>query len=366
MHYVDTLEALERACQACGEAAAVAVDTEFERSVTYHPRPALIQIGDGERIWLLDPLALPDLAALGRLLDASPPLKIMHSAMEDLSVLQRATDRVPQALFDTQLAAALTGHGFGLGYHALVKDLLGVEVSKDQTRSDWLRRPLSDAQLSYAAADIAHLHALHRRLAARLEELGRTPWLDEETRRMRQRGTDDDAERDFLRLADRAQDDRSRGVLRAMCGWRNQDARQRDRPRRHVVDDPLLLELASARPQDHASLERLPAWRGHRGRASAAALLRAVADTLDAPPLARVPGAADLREHRRALDCLKRAVSEVAASSGIAAGLLAPRRMLEQAVVHARLQGQEGLPEEFSGWRTGLLQARLLECLHDA
>lgn len=366
MHYVDTEAALERACRDCARAAAVALDTEFERSVTYHPRPALIQIGDGERIWLLDPIALPDLEPLGRLLDADPPLKIMHSAIEDLSVLQRATGRIPQALFDTQLAAALTGHGFGLGYHALVKKMLGIEVSKDQTRSEWLQRPLSNAQLSYAAIDVVHLHGLHRALAARLEELGRTPWLEEETRRMCQRSAGDDTERDYQRLADRAHDDRSRGVLRALCAWRNQEAQRRDRPRRHIADDPLLAELASARPGGLTALERLPAWQVHRGRASAIALLQAVAQAHDAPPWPRAPGAADLREHRRALECLKRAVAEVAATSGIAAGLLAPRRMLEQAVIHARLQGQPGLPAEFSGWRAGLLETPLLECLRDA
>jgi ribonuclease D len=365
MHYVDTPAALECACRACAAAGAVALDTEFERSVTYHPRPALIQLGDGARIWLLDPLALADLEPLGELLDHDPPLKIMHSVLEDLSVLRRATGREPASVFDTQLAAALAGVGFGLGYHALVKELLGVEVSKDQTRSDWLQRPLSDAQLAYAATDVAHLHALHRLLAARLHELGRSGWLDEETQRLRQRSGEDDSQRDYLRLADRVPDDRARGVLHALCAWRNQEAQQRDRPRRHIADDPLLVALASARPDTPAALENLPAWRIHRGRARAAALLGALAQAQDAPHQPLPPGAADLRAHRRALDCLKRAVAEVAAATGIAAALLAPRRMLEQAVIHARLQGRPGLPEEFGGWRAALLEAPVLACLHD-
>lgn len=365
MHYVDNPAALECACRACAAVEAIALDTEFERSVTYHPRPALIQIGDGARIWLLDPIAISDLEPLGELLDSDPPLKIMHSVIEDLSVLRRATGREPASVFDTQLAAALAGVGFGLGYHALVKELLGVEVSKDQTRSDWLQRPLSDAQLEYAAIDVAHLHDLHRILAARLRELGRGQWLDEETRQLRRRSAEDDSERDFLRLADRVQDDHARGVLRALCAWRNQEAQRRDRPRRHVADDPLLVALASARPDTPAALESLPAWRIHRGRARATALLGAVAEAHDAPPRPLPPGAADLRAHRQVLDCLKRAVSEVAASTGIAAALLAPRRMLEQAVIHARVQGRDGLPEEFTGWRTSLLGAPLMACLHD-
>lgn len=362
-HYVDTPAALARACASCAAVPAVAVDTEFERSVTYHPRPALIQLGDREQIWLLDPIVLADLEPLGRLLDADLPLKIMHSVAEDLAVLRRATGREPGAVFDTQLAAAFAGIGFGLGYHALVKELLGIEVSKDQTRSDWLRRPLSEAQLAYAATDVAHLHEMHRVLSTRVQELGRMPWLIEETGRLRARGAEDDGERDFLRLADRATDDRARGVLRALCHWRNLEAQRRDRPRRHVADDPLLIALADARPRDLPALERLAEWHAHRGRARPAALVQAVAQTRDAPPQPRPAGAAELREHRQVLECLKRAVSQVAASSGIAAALLAPRRMLEQAVIQCRVQGRDALPEEFDGWRAGLLEAPLMACL---
>lgn len=365
MHYVDDPAALERACRACAAAATVAVDTEFERSVTYHPRPALIQLADGEQIWLLDPVALTDLEPLGRLLDADPPLKIMHSVAEDLTVLRRATGREPGAVFDTQLAAAFAGIGFGLGYHALVRELLGIEVSKEQTRSDWLRRPLSEAQLTYAATDVAHLHEMHRLLSTRLQELGRMPWLAEETARLRERSAGDDAERDFLRLADRVTDDHARGVLRALCQWREREAQQRDRPRRHVIDDPLLIALAQTQPRDAPTLQSLPAWRSHRGRARAAALLQAVAQAGDAAPQALAARAVDLREHRQVLDCLKRAVSQVAASSGIAAALLAPRRMLEQAVVHARLHGHDALPEEFGGWRAALLEGPVMACLRD-
>lgn len=364
--YVDDAAGLERACEACAGSAALALDTEFERSVTYYPRPALIQLGDGEQIWLLDPLALNDLEPLGCLLDREQPLKIMHSVTEDLSVLRRATGREPATVFDTQLAAALAGQDFGLGYHALVKLLLGIDVSKDQTRSNWLRRPLSSAQLRYAAIDVAHLHELHRILTARLEALGRLDWLAQETQRLRQRGTNEDVERDFTQLANRVEDDQARGVLFALCAWREREAQRRDRPRRHIVDDPLLVTLARERPGDQVMLERLPQWQEHRGRAEAVTALRALTQALQAQPRPVPLAALDLREHRRTLECLKQAVVEVSRVSGISAALLAPRRMLESAVIHARMQGRDGLPQEFRGWRAELLEAPLLECLRSA
>ncbi len=365
MHYVDDPQALAEACAACAAAPIVGLDTEFERSVTYHPRPALLQLTDGHDTWLVDPLALPDLAPVGALIAAGNPLPVLHSALEDLTVLARATGREPARLFDTQLAAAFAGVGFGLGYHALVKALLGIAVSKGQTRSDWLRRPLSDAQKAYAAADVAHLPALHGLLDERLRALGRCDWLDEETARMRERAAADDGTRDWLQLARRVSgDDAARGRLRELCLWREQEARDRDRPRRHVAGDELLVAVALVPPADRAALESMEAWREGRARAGARALLGAVQAAAQAPPQPLPPEAMDLTPHRETLQCLRRVVSETARSLGLEPALLAPRRMLESAVVHTRVHGRDGLPEDFGGWRDPLLRERLMACLH--
>ena len=261
-------------CDAWARCETLAVDTEFERSVTYFPRPALIQVCDGDETWLIDPLAVTKLETLGRVLAAGRPTKIMHSALEDLTVLECATGCPPDAVFDTQLAAAFAGHGFGMGYHALVEALLDIQVSKDQTRSDWLRRPLSTAQLAYAAADVEHLHPVHSLLVARLDKLGRRTWLEEETQLVFRRARSDDVERDYLRLAGQVEGDRVRGALRSLVAWREEEARRRDRPRRHVADDPLLVDLARALPEDRQGIESLPSWtRQRRQHASPSELL---------------------------------------------------------------------------------------------
>jgi ribonuclease D len=367
MRLIDDPAALEQVLHQCARSSVLAIDTEFERSVTYFPRPALIQLGTGDAIWLLDPLAIPTLEPLGALLAAQTPLKVMHGPMEDLEVLALATGNEPAPLFDTQLAAAFAGIGFGLGYHALVDTLLEVHVSKDQTRSNWLRRPLSNAQLRYAAHDVAHLPELYRLLHARLESLSRISWLEEESRIARARARDDGAVRDFLRLVGRvADDDRTRGALRALCAWRDREARSRDRPRRHLLDDPLLLAMAQAPPEDLRTLELLPAFRSHQGHAQTAELLAAAGAARDAAPAPIPDEAVDLSPYRATLGAMKRTVTRVARSLELDPALLAPRRLLEKAVAHALVSRGQGLPEEFTGWRAPLLHDPLMECLHDA
>jgi len=363
MLYVDDPATLNGLCGTWAVGDVIAVDTEFERSVTYYPRPALIQISDGEGIWLVDPVAVEDLAPLGELLGRPTPLKLMHSALEDLTVLERATGHVPGAVFDTQLAAAFAGHGFGIGYHALVRALLGVEVSKDQTRSDWLQRPLSPAQIAYAAADVEHLHPMHEILSAQLDEMGRGHWLAEETRRVFDRSKADEVERDFLRIAGRVDDDQVRGVLRALVAWREHEARRQNRPRRHVVDDPLLVELARATPGDRQALESLASWGAHRGRARPQALLDTVSAARAASPVALPGAASDLSAYREILTTLKRVVSRAARDLSIEPALLAPRRLLEKTVVHVRINGHDDLPEELQGWRAPILADAFMESL---
>jgi len=365
MHDVDDSDALRAACEACARAPVVALDTEFERTTTYHPRPALVQLCDGESIWLLDPLALADLAPLAALLGGDAPLVVMHSAQEDLEVLAIAIGRQPATLFDTQIAAALTGMAPSLGYHALVKEILGAEIAKDQTRSDWLQRPLSAAQRRYAAADVAHLLELYRHLRDRIDALGRGSWLEEETARLLRRGTQDDpAARVYERLAPRVgDDDAARGRLELLCAWREDTARQRDRPRRHVLDDDLLLALARTAPRERSALEALPEWRDRRARrhADVHSLMDALREAAAAPPAA--PPVPDLRPHREALNSVKRAVADAARQLEIDASVLAPRRVLEKAVAQVRVRGDTQLPEELRGWRTPYLEEPLMECL---
>ena len=365
--WVDTPQALAAVLDAVAGTPLLAVDTEFERSVTYLPRPALIQLATVDGTWLLDPLALDDLSSLGERLSAATPLKVMHAAMEDLEVLSLATGHEPEPLFDTQLAAAFAGLGVGLGYHTLVHSLLGREVRKDQTRSNWLRRPLSRAQLDYAAADVEHLVDMHAALHQRLASLGRLAWLQEETELARARAREDSAERDFLRLVNRvADDDAVRGSLDALCRWRDREARRRNRPRRHLLDDPLLLALARQPPADRPALESLEPWASHKGRLTAEDLMAAVQQARTAAPRPLPALARDLSPHRRTMGAMRGVVNGVARSLDLDPALLAPRRLLEKALVQVLVCEASRLPEEFRGWRAPRLEEPLMECLHHA
>lgn len=361
--YVDSPASLEQAHAACLQAPVLGLDTEFERSTTYYPRPALIQLATAQGSWLLDPLAVDDLSPLAELLADASRTTVMHSALEDLEVLEIAIGQRPARLFDTQLAAALAGLRPGLGYHALVQEILGESVLKDQTRSNWLRRPLSEAQLRYARSDVEHLLALHEALTARLERLERLAWFQEESTRLNTRQEDEGGRRDYLRLVGRSSEDaRARGRLLALCNWREAEARRRDRPRRHVLDDALLVDLASRRPESKHDLETLESWRNHRGRIGAEALLEAVAKAILADGQPEPP---NLAAHRATLNAMREAVAEVARGLELDATVLASRRLLEKALIHVRICDGDGLPEEFRGWRAPLLEKPLMSCLDD-
>jgi ribonuclease D len=363
---VDDAKGLEPVVNACRLTDVIALDTEFERSTTYFARPALLQLRIDDQTWLIDPIAVSTLEHLGAALNEADSIKIMHSASEDLAVLELATGQPVHGLFDTQLAAAFAGHGFGLGYHALANRLLGVTVNKDQTRSNWLQRPLTPAQLAYAAADVEFLPTMHEQLRDEVHELGRSEWLAEETQALITRANSTDIERDFLRLASRVDSDEARGRLRELCQQRESLARQLDRPRKHVADDPILVDMARGCPQSRSELENLPSWRTHRGRVGTRALLDAVQQSMTAAACELPAECQDLTAYKQMLNKLKQVVANVARSLTLEPAMLAPRRVLEKVVVHTAVLQRPGLPAELDGWRGTVLNGPLLECLQDA
>lgn len=356
---------LEGACRHWMALDAIGLDTEFERSRTYYSRPALVQICDGVRVALIDPLELEDFEPLGELLQCADVSKVMHAAEGDVEVLEQLTGVVPSPVFDTQIAAAFTGHGYSLGYRKLTQMLLGEELAKDETRSDWLKRPLSDAQIAYAALDVVHLLPMYRLLQGALVELGRDEWLHEEIRRLqKRRDADRDPRRAYQRVrgAGRLQAQGLR-TLRELAAWRELEARDRDLPRQMILADATLLALASALPADEDALAAVP-------ELSDAALSRYASALLDRMAMARtatadaVPAMQPSIERRLAprLKAMKEMVRERAEALGIPAPLLAQSRVLES-LVQTVAAGQAELPEELRGWRETLIGAPLIRAL---
>ena len=337
----------------------VGLDTEFVRERTWWPQLALVQIALDDRVLLVDPLVPGMCAALAPLLADASVLKIMHSASEDLVALKHACGVVPAPLFDTQVAAALAGIGAGVGYQRLVQDALGVALPKGETRSDWLRRPLSPAQLEYAADDVVHLFALHDDLDARLASLGRRPWLAEDCARMVANAQRDELER-WPHLALRAAqflDAQAQQRLLRLLRWRDAYARDNDRPRNWILDNELASSLARTPPADQAALQaRLDAQpKAPRKLAGQVwnALTTPLADEGEAP-LAR-----NEDRDKAALRRLQDAVAARSAELGLPDGVLASRRWLQPL-----LEGDWTGP--LAGWRRTQLEPTIAPLLAPA
>jgi ribonuclease D len=237
---------------------AVALDTEFIRTDTFYPRLALIQLCDGLTTWLIDPLAFSEVefAPLVDLLVDEQVVKIIHSCSEDLEVLRYALGALPQPIFDTQVAAAFVGLGFSLSYQALVKEVTGVELSKHETRSDWLQRPLSDAQLRYAAEDVHYLDAIYAELSAQLNASDRLSWLQEDMATLIAGAEHEVPVEEYYRRIKGGWklDGQALAVLKTMSTWREIEAREQDRPRGRIVADKDLLQIAISQPRDAKAL----------------------------------------------------------------------------------------------------------------
>ena len=175
--WIDNADALAGQLQDWKDHTLVAMDTEFIRERTFYPQLALVQLAVPGEVVIVDPLGPGVSTVLAGFLADTRVTKLMHSASEDLQALLRGCGVVPEPVFDTQVAAAMAGMGSGLSYLKLVEQVTGVTLEKGETRSDWLRRPLSDSQLKYAADDVLHLHAVHAAVEARLRALGRLDWL---------------------------------------------------------------------------------------------------------------------------------------------------------------------------------------------
>ena len=361
----------------------IGMDTEFIRERTYWPQLALVQIAIGGTadagidvectafdgadpneadfngtILLVDPLAPGMAAALAPILADPSILKVMHSASEDLVAFKHACGVVPTPLFDTQQAAALAGIGGGLGYQKLVEQLTGVTLTKGETRSDWLRRPLSPSQLEYAADDVRHLFAMHDTLDGLLGQLDRREWLAEDAERTVFNAENEAPERWphlSIRSAQFLNRDAQRRLLR-LLRWRDLYARDNDRPRTWILDNELAVALARNVPADSAALQAQldahPKAPRKLGNTIWQVLAAPLPDEGDAPDA----GVGEAR-NKNLLRKLQEAVAARSSDLGLPDGVLASRRWLEALLDYG------DWPDALSGWRRAALEPALAPLL---
>jgi ribonuclease D len=348
--WIDQRDSLASVIDAMQASPRHALDTEFERVRTFWPKLALIQIALPDRIALVDPLALPELDNFaGALLNGAPWL--MHSASEDVIALKPLSKQMPQRLFDTQIAAALCGIGTALSYQKLVKQELDVDLAKSETRSDWVRRPLSPEQIDYAADDVIHLEALADRLGERLQQLGRLDWLYQDGARQIAASWDmpypDNPHHEFRTAFKLNVDTQVR--LRALLQWREQVARSDDRPRTWIIDNAVAIEFADSPPTSGSSmLSKLQACRAFpRRRADELidVLNAAKADDSFKP----APQPFD-RDTEKRIQQLRERIDAHATELGIDPSTLCTRRLLEARVREGRW------PSDCTAWRIEQLE----------
>ncbi|HQV57503.1 MAG TPA: HRDC domain-containing protein [Ilumatobacteraceae bacterium] len=328
-----------------------AMDTEFHRERTYFPQLALLQLATPtEGLVLVDPLPL-DLSGL-RQLFASPALAVVHAAQQDLDVLTHACGAVPAHLYDTQLAAGFVGYGTP-SLVSLLQGELKVSAAKGDRLTDWLRRPLTDAQRDYAAADVAHLLQLHDVLVAQTDALGRSEWVAEACEELRTRpvsGTSPDEA--WLRLKDvKNLRPKARGVAKALAAWRERRAMELNIPVRQVLPDLAILGIAQRAP---STVGELSSARGvderHSRGTNAQQILSAVAVGREQETEMRTYDVDDLdRTLRPAVTLVSAWVSELARRQKVDNTLLATRSDLVALIrgdANARLR---------SGWRAEML-----------
>jgi ribonuclease D len=255
---ITTVEDLQALIKRARQTDAVALDTEFIWERTYFPRLGLIQLAlSDEECFLIDPCALDDLSPLGELLADEAVVKIFHDAPQDLSILRKATGCDPKNIFDTRLAAGFGGLSATLSLSDLVEFLLDIKLVKNETRTNWLKRPLSENQVKYAKDDVRYLRAIRVLLLARVIPETLT-WLKAELARLdspdNYTGIDDIKRYTKIKGTGKL-DQQSLAILQELAAWREEEARKQNKPRGHIIKDTVLLNIAKENLQSHAAIQ---------------------------------------------------------------------------------------------------------------
>jgi ribonuclease D len=361
VEWIDTTEGLAGAVREAGPGP-VAVDLEADSFHHFREKVCLVQLAFSGRNLLVDPLAGVSLEPLRPMLRDAGTRKVMHGADYDLRLLGRDHGLAVSGVFDTMIAARLTGErAFGLA--ALLQKHLGVELDKSHQRADWSRRPLPEAMAAYAVEDTRHLAALAERLEARLSELGRTAWAEEEFRRLEGvRWAEAPEPEPWRRIKGAAGLDRRQlAVLREVAAVREEIARARDLPLFRVLRDEAAVELARRKPRERQALAEVPGIpRPFLSGEPSRALLGAIARALDLdgdllPEIRRGERARVSPELEQAVRRLRDERDRLASELDLDPSLLAPRGALH-AVAARTLAGEPiaGSPE-LRAWQAALL-----------
>jgi ribonuclease D len=353
MNLITTTPALAAAISELSKSDFVAVDTEFIRETTFWPELCLIQMANADYSALVDPMAVGiDLAPFFALMADEKVVKVFHAARQDVEIVHKLGGLIPSPMFDSQVAASVLGYGDSISYDQLVNKMTGVHLDKSSRFTDWKRRPLAEAQLTYALADVTHLAAIYPTLNEQLEAKGRTEWVADEMATLTSVETydlhPDDA---WKRLKMRARKPIELATLQKIAAWREREARSRNVPRSRVLKDDTLFEIAQQHPADSEALGKLRSVpNGWERSQPAAGLLAAVNEALaiakeDLPKLAK--HTASPEGSAAAGELLRVLLKIVTEEHGVAPKVVASADELDQIAAH----GDKADVPVLHGWR---------------
>lgn len=364
MDLITTTQELTEVCARMARHPYVTVDTEFLRETTFWPKLCVVQLATDEEAVAVDALAEGlDLAPFFALMGDRAVLKVFHAARQDVEIIWNLARMIPAPLFDTQVAAMVCGYGDQVAYGELAQSIAKVTLDKSSRFTDWTRRPLSDAQIDYAIADVTHLRPIYRFLHAKLERTGRLPWLIDEMATLTSAETyAQEPAKAWERFRHRARKPRDLAVLMEICAWREHEAQSRDVPRSRILKDDVMIEVALAAPKTVDALGNMRAFpRGMERSKAGSEILAAIERGLARDPktLPRIE-----RERRgngggATVELLKVLLRQVSERHGVAARMIATIEDLE-----AIAQNDDADTQTLKGWRRDLFGARALELKH--
>lgn len=371
MAMINQIRELEELCKSIDAAGRFAMDMEFIPERTYKPELCLVQVAVEGQAYLIDPLALGDLTSLWRRV-ANPNIAvILHAAEQDLLLVHNISGLLPQNVFDTQIAAGFAGFGYPLGYGKLVSQLLGVNLDKTESYTDWLNRPLTESQISYALDDAQYLLPVYDHLCEKLRKTDRLSWVQQECLKYSEPAFFAcDQLNKFLRIkGSSGLSRRGLAVLQLIFEWRDQEASKQNRPLRTVLPDNLLLELSRRPPADIQGIQRIRGFRMDQIRNFGEVLLKAIKKGLSIPdnqcpvwPLGRAPG----RREVLCGDLLFVVLKVICNDFELAPELVATRSDLQDLIREYFKGNTHPALSLLSGWRYDLAGKTMLKILGGA
>lgn len=361
--YIDSHQKLADFCANIETADYCAIDTEFVREKTYYPVLALIQIATEQHMGCIDPLAFDDFEPLKKILQKPDLIKVFHSSSQDLEILFQSYNQIPTPVFDTQLAAAVLGYNHQISYADLVQNVTEVQLEKKYTRANWVHRPLTEGELDYAMDDVRYLMPVYRHLKSELEVKKRGAWIEKELQSMSAEST---YQLDTSKLWKKLKGSQKlKGIqlqiASLLCEWREQLAQKKNLPKRWVIKDELIFDIARLKPNSVAELTSIRDANEKFVEQHAKTVFDLIdkAQTIDASEWPKHDKVKVLTSGQQSIgDCLMALCREIAEDNNIALATLATRKDIDNLIINRKNS------QLAQGWRFEMAGEKLLDFIH--